>query len=211
MERSSGKPVRATTDPMELGSVILESLSERAIEWSRAPRSIPIDGVIVDPNLISLKGRVSGVIDADSDGLTDLRRRRPHHEEADGLAFIHDEIARLGPTAFAEYFGIPVDTAKKLSSGRRPSAATARTVLAALRSVNTTRTCALDGCDAPVGRAKYCSKAHRDRGYRQRQKSLRQHAPDPFADVTCIGCGTVLLGAAALGPCPVCSTPTEVA
>jgi hypothetical protein len=212
IETSTGEPVRVTTDPMELGSLVLESLSERATMWSRAPRSEPIEAVVVDPNLIAFQGRVSGVMDADSDGLSDLRRRRPVHEDADGLAFVRDEIARLGPAAFHDHFGIALDTAKKLRSGRRPSRATIRQVLAALRTAGTSRTCALEGCDVPVTRrnALYCSDAHRERARRVRINRSRRFASDPVVeDPTCIGCATVLLGAAAQGPCPVCATVND--
>jgi hypothetical protein len=176
----TGAPVRVTTNPMELGSLILESLSERAIEWSRAPRSEPIDAVVVDPNLIALKGRVSGVIDADADGLTDLRHRRPSHEDADGLAFVLDEVARLGPTSFAGRFDIPRDRAKKLSAGRRPSPATIRQALAALPTTGTSRVCALDGCDAPVTRsnALYCGEGHQ-RADAKRRARMRANAHLP--------------------------------
>jgi hypothetical protein len=169
----------------------------------------------VVPELIRRVGRLGVLIEA---AMTDPFRNhgpaRVVYDEGNVAGFIHDEIARLGPTAFADHFDIPRDRAKKLRSpNRQPSPATVRTVLAALPTAATSRTCALDDCDVPVGRAdaKYCSKAHRDRGYRQRQRSLRHSTPELFADLTCAGCGTVLLGSAAHGPCPVCSTPTEAA
>ena len=152
--------MRVTTDPMESGSLVLESLSERAIEWSRAPRSEPIEAVVVDPDLIAFVGRVSGVIDADADGLIDLRRRRPAMRMPTASPFVRDELDRLGPAAFADRSGIPLDTAKKLGSGPSPQRRDHPQVLAVLRTAETSRTCALDGCDAPVSRrnALYCSE-----------------------------------------------------
>jgi hypothetical protein len=227
VDTSNGRSVRVTTDPMGLSSLVLESLSERAIDWSRAPRSEPMETVVVDPNLIALKGRVSGVIDAHSDGLADLRRRRPSHEDADGLAFIREQAQKLGKRAFADRTGLPPTVAERAAAGKPISARNVETALRALIVVHGERTCALDGCDNPPAdrsNALFCTKAHCDHAYRLRKKEKAQaptplpsrrprqeSASDPPAEVVCPGCGTVLLGAAARGPCSACSTSHDQA
>lgn len=83
MDRTTGKPVRVTTDPEDFGAVVLETLSGRSVDWSRKPQTIPIDAVEVDPLLVQHVGRVSGMIDADNEVLGDLPARRPVY--GDGL------------------------------------------------------------------------------------------------------------------------------
>ena len=53
---------------------MLATLDEKAIAWSMAPKHEPIKEVWVVPALVRHVGRVSGVLDADIDGLPgDLR------------------------------------------------------------------------------------------------------------------------------------------
>lgn len=77
VDKANGKSVRVTTDAENYEAVVLETLSARGVEWSRKPRTVPIDSVEVDPLLVQHVGRVSGMIDADEEGLGDLRARRP--------------------------------------------------------------------------------------------------------------------------------------
>ena len=103
------------------------------------------------------------------------------YSEGDPASFVLDELGRLGPAAFAEIFNSPLDTAKKLGSDRRPSSATVRTVLAALRNADTSRVCALDGCNAPVCRsnARYCCTAHqRTDGKRRARVRANANLPE---------------------------------
>ncbi len=50
----------------------------------------------VDPDHIRTLGCVSGIIDADTDGLDDLASRRLPYEEADRLAIVHRHAGSLG-------------------------------------------------------------------------------------------------------------------
>ncbi|HXY27631.1 MAG TPA: hypothetical protein VEH82_05065, partial [Acidimicrobiales bacterium] len=169
-------------------------------------------------------GRGGALIDAQlAGGDPDPDDHLVVYREADIRGFIADEIARLGPRAFAGHYDVPLGTVKSWISGRyNPSARQVAAVLTRVPTVDTAAcVCALEGCDKPVSRpnASYCTKAHRDAAYRLRKKARatvpaparrqrlpRRPIPDPFADVACRTCGTVLLGAAALGTCPVCST-----
>jgi hypothetical protein len=206
-----GQAERIATEP-DAHAAVLWTLGGRARRWATSRTEIISDPVLVVPELIRRVGRLGTVVEASTgDPFGDHGSVRVVYDEGDAAAFIHDELTRLGPATLAERYDLPPDTAKKLRPGRQPSPATIRRVQAALRKAGTSRTCALDDCDAPLSRRNslYCSKAHRERGYRLGQKSLRRPAPDPFVHVACIGCGTVLLGAAAHGPCPVCSTQND--
>ncbi len=71
LDRHAGRPLSVTTDPVaaaSTGAVLLATLDDRAVAWSRRPRSEPISDVIVDPRLVVHLGRLSGVIDADDAG-----------------------------------------------------------------------------------------------------------------------------------------------
>ena len=221
LDKSTGEPVQVTTESMSLEAVILESLAERAGRWSREPRSEPVTEIEVNPKLIAYPGRVSGVIDADADGLGDLASRRTIHEDADRLTAVQKAAKQLGRRAFSRRTGLPETVAERAAGGFPISSGNVNKALTALAAVNTSaRACSLDGCDEPVYRpnASYCEKVHQDQAYRLRRKakapaprprrSRRSAAkPDPYADMACPLCGTVLLGKAAQGPCPVCPTP----
>ena len=71
--QSTGSGNRVTTDPRDVGAVLLESLDYRAVLWSKPPRTVPIESVTVFPELVRRVGRVSGVIDADEVGLDNFR------------------------------------------------------------------------------------------------------------------------------------------
>jgi len=205
---SAGREHPVTTRNDEPSAVRLERLADKAWRWA-VPVPYEDAGLVeIHPLLTRRVGRGGALVDAQ---LADPTARAIDHEvvysEGDASSFIRDEVKRLGPTGFFAHYGVPVDTADKVAAGRRPSPATIRRVLAALRTAETSRPCALDGCDVGVGRRNqlYCSKAHRDRGYRLGQKALRQVLA-PFDELACPGCGTVLLGAAGREPCPVCPT-----
>jgi hypothetical protein len=92
VDKTTGKPVRVTTDAEDFGAVVLETLSGRGVEWSRKPRTVPIDVVEVDPLLVRHVGRVSGMIDADDDGLGDLAARRPVYDDGIRLVARQEEL-----------------------------------------------------------------------------------------------------------------------
>ena len=223
IDKSTGESVSVTTDGMGHEDVILASLAERAGQWSRRQRSEPITEVVVDPHLIARPGRVSGVIDADADGLGDLRSRRTIHEDADRLLSVQREAKRLGRRAFGRRTGLPQTVAERAAAGLPISTRNVGFALSALAAHDKSeRPCSLDGCNELVNRpkAKFCCKAHRDQAYRQGRRPKTSEAkphrsrrspamPDPFADLACPGCGTVLLGKAAEGPCPVCPTSND--
>ncbi len=208
--KATGARCRATTDPTDTGAILLESLDARAIRWSRPPVTGPIDVVIVDETLIQRVGRVSGVIDADADGLTDLAHRRPVADHGDPVGFAIREAGRLGPAAFSQCYSVPLRTAERIAGGGKPSPATVERVIGSLGSADS-RTCALEGCEEPVMRPNiwYCRPAHGDRAYRRRRAAVSE-APDPVADLpSCRVCHAVLLGAADRGGiCRTCEGHT---
>jgi hypothetical protein len=213
----TGLPESVSTDPMELGSFILEPLAERGTEWSRAPKGEPIESVVVEPDLVAHVGRVSGVIDAAGDGLGDLRSRRPVHEDADRATYVQRAAGEMGPCAFARMTDLPTSVAERASQGKPISAKSVDKALKA-REDGSARTCALDGCDKPVVRAgaKFCTPRHQKiagkRAYRLRRKAAskapapgrkakRKPAPRTPVMARCV-CGTYLGGLAAqLGTC----------
>jgi hypothetical protein len=211
-DTQTGERMRLSTDFADIDSQVVETLDGRAVRYADKPRSEPISEVVVDPDLISHRGRVSGVIDADEEGLGDIGAYRPVHQAADVTAAVVREVRRIGPTAFSDRYDVPLDTAKRISAGRRPSAQLVSHVIGIMRRGVTEAECSLDGCEEPLpARArKFCCPAHakksRDRRYRTRTagagsiKKSRASQPDPFADLRCPGCGTVVLA----GSCPMC-------
>jgi hypothetical protein len=169
LEKTTGESVSVTTDSMGREDIILESLAERAAQWSRPPRSEPITEVVLDPDLTAHLGRVSGVIDADADGLGDLRSRRTIHEDADRLIAVQKAVKELGYRAFVRRTGLSESVAKRAAAGRPISVRNVGRALKAMAATDQTqRQCAREGCDKPVPQpnATYCEKAHRDQAYR---------------------------------------------
>ena len=210
---SAGREHPVTTRNDDLSAVRLERLADKGWRWS-----VPVpyeDPGLVDILLVRRVGRGGALIDAQ---LADPTARAIDHEvvysEGDASSFVRDEVKRLGPTGFFAHYGVPVDTADKISAGRRPSPATIRRVLAALGTTELSRTCILADCEAPVTRRnqQYCSAAHREKAYRERQKSLRRSVPGPVGDldphedddVVCPSCGTYLVGFASGELCDEC-------
>ncbi len=209
LDTQTAERVRLTTDFMDIDAHVVETLAERAVRYSDPPRSELIAEVVVDPNLITHRGRVSGVIDADADGLNDIGSFRPVHQEAEATAAVVREVRRIGPKAFSERYNVSVSTAQKISAGRQPSARIVARIIGLMRRGVTEGLCALDGCEEPLpaGARQYCTPAHsklaRDRRYRATAGGC--HAPGKpsghrdvdgpsDAEVTCPGCGTFLLG-----------------
>jgi hypothetical protein len=208
-DRRPGAEIAVTTDPTDVSSILIQSLDERAWEYTRPPRSEPIDEVVIDASLIQRVGRVSGVIDAELDGLDNVDGQRLVFDSADLTAHLKSELLELGPAAFSRRFDIASGTAQGILGGRAPSRRTLDRYARALEASDCqARTCALADCDVEVIRpnARYCSKAHADRAYRRR-KLNRDTGPEmPVDEVVCAGgCGAVLLGAArSRGTCSEC-------
>jgi rubrerythrin len=165
--------------------------------------------VTIDPFRVRHVGRVSGVLDADVDGLPgDLAARRPVHEEAQLLRAVQTEAQAMGKRAFHRATNLPLTVAERAALGKAISARNLDKGLEALQADNTRR-CALEGCDRPVPRpnALFCCKLHRDRAWRARRRHamprLAMQEQDFDADVACSNCGAILLGAA-IRKCPAC-------
>jgi hypothetical protein len=212
IERGTDARIVVTTDQDDMSeAVVLETLDERAVLWSAPPRSDPIEAVTVDPLLIRHVGRVSGVIDAQEDGFLHLRERRPVYEEAQGLALVQREARRLGKRAFARRSGLALSAAERAARGRPISRANVDRALAALVTNDVGCACAAAGCSNPVLRpnALYCSKAHRDRAYRQRRADHIDSGPELHGGAPCCAvCGAIMLGAADRGD-GICLTCDE--
>jgi len=207
--RSTGQPVRVTTDPTDVGAVLLESLAVRSANWSTPHRPEPVGLVIVHPELIRIEGRISGVLDAVDEGLADLAARRPVYSEGGPVGFLQAEARRLGKRAFARRTGLPPTTAERLACGLSVSDHNVEVAMRALLAESSVASCALEGCEQPVSRpnATYCSRAHGDRAYRARRSGRRSGPTVPSAPA-CAACGLVLVGEAAQQVCPRCSAPT---
>jgi len=200
-----------TTGNGDSGAVRLERLANKAWRWA-VPVPVEDPGVIdVVPWLIRRVGRGGAVIDAQ---LANPAARAEDHEvvysKGDPIRFVADEVYRLGPTAFADRYGLPISTAEKIGSGRQPRSSTLHKVLVGLQAPDEPRMCALDGCDEAVWRPnqRYCTKAHKDRAYRARSGTSKLGSDKRTqlvdGEVVCSNCDTVLLGGARSGPCPAC-------
>ena len=235
LDRATGMPVRVTTSSLDTDRpdpVLLESLSARAAAFARQLPSAPVDSAVLTPLSVQYRGRVSGVLDAGDGGEPEdvIREERPEYVDIYGFGpgqrkALFALVKELGASEFARQTGCTPRTARKLAAGKLPTPATVRRILAVVRTRECEGprrpTCALDGCSRPIpkGARKYCSPAHSDRAWRSRTKDPgrrplarpRRAAVDLVTEPGCPGCGAVLLGAAATGPCPVCSYPSTKA
>jgi hypothetical protein len=168
----TGASVPVSTDLGEIGAVALETLDGRAVRWSKPSPVSPIEEVTVDPLLVRRVGRVSGVIDADLDGLDQLTARRPVHSEAAEAEAVSAYAQALGKRAFARTARLPPTVAERAARDRPISIANVTHALRALRETEIA-TCAADGCAEPVWRsgASYCSPRCRERERKRRQRA----------------------------------------
>jgi hypothetical protein len=182
----------------------LQTLRDFARDWAM-PRSAEDPSLIeVHPNMIRRVGRGGALIDAqlaeadaDPDDFTVV------YDEGDPGAYVAAEARQHGPCAFARRTGLAPKAAERAARGKPISPANAAKALAGLGRNPVTRQCALDGCEHPVLRpnATYCSKAHRDRAWRQRKRGeVVSSRPEP----ACPHCDAVVV-ATSDGVCPVCS------
>ncbi|MDA8040133.1 MAG: hypothetical protein M0Z69_13475, partial [Actinomycetota bacterium] len=177
-DRSTGRPVRLSVDLSDIDGRFAETLDKRAVAWSKAHPQSALDAVHVDPLLVGHRGRVSGVIDADIDGLPgDLARFRPAYDpegEAERrLAFVQRRAAALGKRAFARRTGLPLKVAERAALGRRISRRNVAKALRALRFVDASTPRCLECERAVVGRragSLYCSTRCRDRAAKRRRR-----------------------------------------
>jgi hypothetical protein len=134
MTLDDGVPIGVTTDPLRIGSVLLETVDTKATRWASASRAEPIDGVIVEPMMIQKLGRVSSVLDADIDGLDDLAARRLVLEGIDSLAIVHAVAGRLGKRAFSRLTDLSPTVSERASRGEPISTRSLETAWRALRA-----------------------------------------------------------------------------
>jgi hypothetical protein len=172
--KGTGASVRVTTDLGEIGAVALETLDGRAVRWSKPSPAARIDEVTVDPLLVRRVGRVSGVIDADLDGLDQLTARRPVHSEAAKAQAVSAYAKVLRKRAFARATGLPPTVAERAAKGLLISVSNVNRALRALRDMETAP-CAAEGCAELVRRsgASYCSPRCRERERKRRQRARR--------------------------------------
>ncbi len=147
------------------------------------------------------------MIDAEADGLENLRRHRPIYADAGRRAFVCRIAKEMGPRPFHRRTGIPLKCAERLALGRPVADRTVEAAFLALQVRDDTPVCALDGCEEPVRRldAKYCSAAHRRRASCRSKAARLDPSSMPDHPVVCPTCSTFLLGSAR-DACPVCST-----
>ena len=204
--RRDGRPVRVGTAHGPGVDVVLRTLDDFAYAWTRPRDDDDADDVIeIDPRLVRRVGRGGALIDAQ---LADPTARAEDHQvtysEGAALTFVGEQAQRLGKRAFARLTGLPATVAERAAVGLPIAAGSVEQALLVLTGRRgTERRCSLDGCGEPVPRpnARYCSKAHADRAYRERRrKRSAVAAPDPYGTVpTCASCGAYMLGAADTG------------
>jgi hypothetical protein len=170
-DRRTGEVVRPTTDPAPGGRVV-ESLAGVAAAALRPRRPEPVGPVVVDPDLVVHKGRVSGVIDADVAGLGDLAAARPLYDDGERLEAVQRWARALGKRAFARRTGLPLKVAERAALGRPIAARSVRRALRALRVVDaSTPTCPVDGRPIFRAGARFCSARCRNRVAKARQRA----------------------------------------
>ena len=180
----TGARVHVTTDRRDIDAVVLATLDERAIAWSIAPKHEPIEEVWVVPALFRHVGRVSGVLDADIDGLAgDVRDRRPVYDDGAWLQAVIDYAQALGKRAFSRRTGLKATVAGRAAQGEGISKANVHKALRALRvDDGSPRRCAAAPCKRPVFRlgAIYCSPRCKatSRKRRQREKATAEKRQD---------------------------------
>ena len=185
LDRRTGWPVRVSTSYEDNDAVQLVPLADKPVDWSRPPSYAPIPEVIVDPLWLDYRGRVSGVVDAEIDGLPgDPAARRPVYVDSEdlgvgqrkalvdlALAVPHAEFARRGRTT--------ARIASDIASGALPRLGVVRSIIRAVREAEQVqRVCALVGCDHPVQRANRrfceCCPSHKARAKKRRQRRRPQ-------------------------------------
>jgi len=190
LDRKTGRRVRVSTAPADVDAVQLSPLADKSADWSRRPVYAPITEVVLNPLWLDYRGRVSGVIDADMDGLPgELGARRPVYVDGDDLGWGQREalvdLARtLSHSVFARRARTTPRVASDVAAGVLPRPAVTRRIIRAMREAESVgRVCALDGCEHPVHRAnrRYCEccPSHKARANKRSQRdSTRRDGHD---------------------------------
>ena len=188
LDRRTGHPVRVSTTRADIDAVQLTWLADKGADWSRPPTYAPITEVVVDPLRLDYRGRVSGVIDADIDGLPgDPGARRPVYVDGEDLGVGQREVLvdlalRLSHAEFARRAHTTPRIASDIAAGGLPRLGVVRGIVRAIREVEQVqRVCALGGCEHPVQRANRrfceCCPSHKALAKKRRQRHRPQALP----------------------------------
>jgi hypothetical protein len=180
LDRRTGQAVRVSTARADIDAVQLAWLADKAVDWSRPPSYAPIREVVVDPLWLDFRGRVSGVIDADIDGLPgDLGARRPVYVRANRGDAVSSLAEAIGPSRFARRTGVSLSASKRAARTGRISQTNTQKALRALRVGEAQRPCSLEGCDHLVNQpnARYCSPRCRETEKKRRQRAGSRFGP----------------------------------
>jgi len=188
----TGRPISVTTDPGEIGSVLLDTLRARAVAWARpSARDLP-ESVRLDPLVCRLVGKGGGAF---LDGSPQVVFR-----DVDSAEVLSAAANRLDTSAFAEATGIAPRTARRLARGTRPRRSTVDGALLGLASnlggdgllqllerAEASRSCRWPGCERAVEAGAAWCRAHRRRSGVDRARARQRVEPAPR---TCaaVGC-----------------------
>jgi hypothetical protein len=175
----TGRPISVTTDPGEIGSVLLDTLRARAVAWARpSPRELP-QSVRLDPLLCRLVCKNGGAF---LDGSPQVVVR-----DIDPAEVLSTAAERMGTLAFVAATGIAPRTARRLARGTRPRRSTVDRafrglaenlsgdgLLKLLEQATASLTCSWPGCDAGVRAPAVWCGIHRRRSGADRARA-REH------------------------------------
>lgn len=176
--RAEGDPPRAvpvTTDPAKGGRAhVLRTLDDRALAWLR-PRPLPVRPVIADdPRLVRPVGRGGRLVEARAAGdhETPTDELRASYAGPDLRPLIVEKVRAMGPAAFADAYGVGLDSAKSWCIGRKvPSAAWVRRLLPVIGGDRSGQCACGCGTGLGAGRRQYADAAHRERAKKRRQRA----------------------------------------
>jgi hypothetical protein len=118
-------PIRITTDPEDIGTVVVDSLRARAIAWGRQPEWTPPSFVAVDQLLVRLVGRSGGVfVDASPQQV---------FREVDAAEVLVKAAGQLQSARFRELTRLPERTSDAIAAGRVPKPMTVDRAFARLQ------------------------------------------------------------------------------
>ncbi len=173
----TGRSVSPTVNLDDPYGVPIVTLGEKARDFARPP-ALPIGEVSVDPLLVAVRGRVSGLLDAGLAGAEDLSNIRPIYEPARILTYLQTQAKAAGYRAFARRARIPESVAKRLALGHPAAPRNIAKAFAALSTADPRAACSADGCSTPVARkgAAFCSPRCRGRARKARQRLAAREA-----------------------------------
>ncbi len=167
-------------DPQAHGAFVVDSLRAQAVEWARHTGDEVPEVVVLDPLLARSVGK-SGTLFVDGSD-------QPVYADVDQAAVLVAAAVKLGAPLMVELCGIPERTVRAFSSGRRPSAGTARRAMTALEARigadplpklldlaerSSARRCRWPGCEGAPSRpdAAWCPR-HRQRSGSERARVI---------------------------------------